>query len=72
MNIVTKELARLHRDILMAHEADAYLELPPGDPASRTQALLDDRVALFDYALKSQAHAARRIAAAWSGGLKQE
>ena len=52
-------------------EAEAYLELPPGDPASIAKALLDDRVALFDYALKSQAHAARRIAAAWTG-LKQE
>jgi GNAT superfamily N-acetyltransferase len=46
-------------------EADAYLELPPGDPASIANALFADRVALFDYALKSQAHAARRIAAAW-------
>lgn len=52
-------------------EADAYLDLPPGDPASIADALFADRVALFDYALKSQAHAARRIAAAWSG-LKQE
>ena len=52
-------------------EADAYLELPPGDAASIVNALFADRVALFDYALKSQVHAARRIAAAWSG-LKQE
>jgi len=52
-------------------EADAYLELPPGDPASIAKALFSDRVALFDYALKSQAHSARRLAAAWSGS-KQE
>jgi GNAT superfamily N-acetyltransferase len=52
-------------------EADAYLELPPGDPASIANALFADRVALFDYALKSQAHAARRIAAAWAD-LKQQ
>jgi GNAT superfamily N-acetyltransferase len=52
-------------------EADAYLELPPGDAASIAKALFADRVALFDYALKSQVHAARRLAAAWSG-LKQE
>ncbi len=52
-------------------EADAYLELPPGDPASIVNALFADRVALFDYALKSHAHAARRLAAAWTG-LKQE
>jgi hypothetical protein len=52
-------------------EADAYLELPPADAASIAKALFADRVALFDYALKSQVHAARRLAAAWSG-LKQE
>lgn len=52
-------------------EADAYLELPPSDPASIADALFADRVALFDYALKSQAHAARRIAAAW-GALEQK
>ena len=52
-------------------EADAYLELSPGDAASHANALFADRVALFDYALKSQVHAARRLAAVWSG-LKQE
>ncbi len=52
-------------------EADAYLELPPGDPASIANALFADRVALFDYALKSHAHGARRLAAAWTG-LKQK
>ncbi len=52
-------------------EADAYLELSPADAASITNALFADRVALFDYALKSHVHAARRLAAAWTG-LKQE
>lgn len=52
-------------------EADAYLELPPGDAASIANALFADRVALFDYALRSQVHAARRLAAVWSGS-KQE
>ncbi len=52
-------------------EADAYLELPPADVISIANALFADRVALFDYTLKSQVHAARRFAAAWSG-LKQE
>lgn len=50
-------------------ESDAYLELPPGDPASIAHALLAERVGLFDYTLKSQAHAARRLAAAWAGAL---
>lgn len=48
-------------------EADAYLELPPGDPTSIARALMAERVGLFDFALKSQAHAARRLAAAWAG-----
>jgi GNAT superfamily N-acetyltransferase len=52
-------------------EADAYLELPPGDVASIATELFTDRVALFDFALKSQANAVRRLAAAWSG-LKQD
>ena len=52
-------------------EADAYLELSPADATSIANALFADRVALFDYALKSQVHAARRLAAAWTG-LKQE
>lgn len=52
-------------------ETDAYLELSPGDPASIANALFADRVALFDYALKSQAHAARRLAAAWSGSNQE-
>jgi GNAT superfamily N-acetyltransferase len=52
-------------------EADAYLELTPGDATSIAKALFADRVALFDYTLKSQAHAVRRLAAAWTG-LKQE
>ena len=122
MNIVTKELSRLQRDLLLEHflalyaedrrlrfgvclsdqavsdyvaridfgrdavfgvfdddmriaaergEADAYLELLPGDAASIANALIADRVALFDYALKSQVHAAKRLAAAWAGS-KQE
>ena len=52
-------------------EADAYLELPPGDATSIAKALFADRVALFDHALKSQLHAAKRLAAIWTGS-KQE
>ena len=52
-------------------EAVAYLELLPGDAASIANALIADRVALFDYALKSQVHAAKRLTAAWAGS-KQE
>ena len=42
-------------------EAAARLELPPASPASIAQALFDERVGLFDYALKSQFDTARRL-----------
>jgi GNAT superfamily N-acetyltransferase len=42
-------------------EADAYLKLPPADPASLTGEMVDQRLALFDYALKTQTAALRRI-----------
>lgn len=44
-------------------EADAHLALPPASPSSIIQALLAERVGLFDYALKSQFVAARRLLA---------
>ena len=43
-------------------EADAFLKLPPGDPASVAGEFLDQRLALFDYALKAQAMSLRRLA----------
>lgn len=46
-------------------EADAWLELPPADASSFTNAVLAEHVGRFDYALKSQRQAARRIAAAF-------
>jgi GNAT superfamily N-acetyltransferase len=36
-------------------EADAFLKLAPADPASVTGEFVEQRLALFDYALKSQA-----------------
>jgi GNAT superfamily N-acetyltransferase len=42
-------------------EADAHLELPPGDPASIARELMQEQIALFDYALRSQVLSARRI-----------
>lgn len=43
-------------------EADAFLKLPPGDPASVAGEFMDQRLALFDYALKAQAMSFRRLA----------
>jgi hypothetical protein len=42
-------------------EADASLALPPANAASFTQAMLDERVGLLDYALKSQFDTVRRL-----------
>lgn len=45
--------------VMDASEAEAHLRVPPGDPLSFTEEMLDDRVGLFDLALKSQFLAAR-------------
>ena len=42
-------------------EADAFLKLAPADPASVTGEFVDQRLALFDYALKSQAMRIRAL-----------
>lgn len=57
--------------VLDAAEVEAHLHVPPGDPASYTEELLDDRVGLFDLALKSQFLAARAIVDAITSTLTQ-
>jgi RimJ/RimL family protein N-acetyltransferase len=54
-----------------AGEADAYLALPPSDMATITQELMQERVALFDVALKAQLIAARRLAARMRGDVPE-
>lgn len=44
-------------------EADAFLKLPPADPASVTGEFVDQRLALFDYALKAQAMRIKELTA---------
>lgn len=44
-------------------EADAFLKLAPADQASLSGELMDQQLALFDYALKAQAAALRRLTA---------
>jgi GNAT superfamily N-acetyltransferase len=53
-------------------EADAYLKLPPLDAATIAAELFNERVALFDYALKSQMDVARRLNAAAHGSLGED
>ena len=68
MHCLTENAAMMHlarkqgmRIVAESGEADARLELAPASPASIAQALFDERVGLFDYALKSQCATARRL-----------
>jgi len=49
MHLARKQNMRIATE---AGEADAWLELPPADAASYLGAVFEQRVALFDYALK--------------------
>jgi len=68
MHCLTENGAMMHlaqkqgmRIVAEGGEADAHLALRPASPASIAQALFDERVGLFDYALKSQVETARRL-----------
>lgn len=65
MHIARNSGMQIVRD---ASDADAYLNLPRSDSASLTDELLAKRVALFDFALKSQVSMARSISRAITGG----
>ena len=47
-------------------EADAYLALPPANPMSVTSEVMNERLALFDYALKTQIDTMRRVGKAFA------
>jgi GNAT superfamily N-acetyltransferase len=61
MHIAQKSGMRI---VAEAGEADAWLALPPAGVATVTEELLAERVGRFDFALKQQAEATRRIVAA--------
>lgn len=48
-------------------EADAFLKLPPADTASVAGEFVDQRLALFDYALKARVAALKRYTDAFGG-----
>ncbi len=48
--------------VIESGEADAWLKLPPADASSHFTAVFEQRVALFDFALKTQLASARRLA----------
>ena len=53
--------------VVDAGDADAFLQLAPANPASITSEALANRMALFDYALKSQSDMVRRMGRAFGG-----
>jgi hypothetical protein len=53
-----------------ANEVEAHLRVPAGDPLSFTEELIDDRVGLFDLALKSQFLAARTFTEAMASAAE--
>ena len=77
MHCLTENAAMMHlarkqgMDIsAVSGEADAWLNLPPADASSHFGAVLDQRVALFDHAMKTQLVNARRFAGAFAAGMK--
>jgi GNAT superfamily N-acetyltransferase len=69
-NGAIRHLADKHgaRTLAEAGEAEAWLALPPADAASHFGAVFEQRLALFDYALKSQLSATRRFTRALKAG----
>ncbi len=53
--------------VIDSGDADAHVALPPATPMSVTSEMLAERVALYDYALKSNVEAWRRMGAALMG-----
>ena len=51
-----------------AGEADAHLKLPPASPGSIAGEFITDRLALYDYALKSHVATWKGVSTALSGG----
>jgi GNAT superfamily N-acetyltransferase len=58
------------RIVVEEGEADAHLELPPASPGSIAGELVTDRLALYDYALKSQVAAWEGVNAALAGATR--
>jgi len=52
-----------------AGETNAWLKLLPADASTYMGAVFEQRVALFDYALKSQSAGARVAGATYAGAL---
>ena len=54
--------------VIDAGDADAHVALPPADSRSMQSELIAERVALYDFALKSHVETMRRVGLALAGG----
>jgi GNAT superfamily N-acetyltransferase len=68
MHCLTENQAMMHiakkskmQIVAASGEADAHLELPPGDPTSIAREMMQEQIALFDYTLRSKVLSQRRI-----------
>jgi GNAT superfamily N-acetyltransferase len=75
MHCLTENAAMMHiarkskmRIVAGSGEADAHLDLAPSDPSSITREMMQEQIALFDYALRAQVLSARRIGEAMREG----
>ena len=57
--------------VIESGDADAHVALPPADSRSRQSEFLAERVALYDFALKSHVETLRRVGLALAGGGKR-
>jgi len=63
---------RANMDVVIdSGDADAHVALPPADSRSLHNEMLAERVALYDFALKSHVETLRRIGVAFAGGSRQ-
>jgi GNAT superfamily N-acetyltransferase len=74
MHCLTENAAMMHiarksgmKIVTEGGEADAHLELPPLDVGTIASEFLQERLALFDYSLKAQVLASRRLQVAFTG-----
>ena len=57
--------------VIDSGDADAHVALPPADSRSRHSEFLAERVAIYDFALKSHVETLRRVGLALAGGGKR-
>jgi len=69
MHIARKAGMEIHREY---GEADAYLRLPPANPASMLQEAVEEQVATIDYTLKANARAASKLLEQIPGFKREE